>query len=103
EGWVDQNGNTYKNATITIQVNQPMRLTATWAKDYTEAAALGVGVSASGLLGWRRKEVTRVINTLTRRREVREELEVQPYAVVETRVREEDKTAVRTTEEEEKK
>ncbi len=73
EGWRDQNGNMYRNATVTLRVDQPIRLTAVWSKDYTQVAAVAAVGGAVGFFGWIKRDALesmwyRLESTVTRTR-----------------------------------
>jgi len=93
EGWVDDQGHVYRNATLAIQVNRPMALRAVWGKDYSNTFWLTGGLAASGVVVWRRREVTTAISTLTKRigatftkRTASRKIELEPIKEEETRV-----------------
>jgi hypothetical protein len=65
--WVDDRGREYRNAVVILTVDRPVVMYAVWDKDYTKALALAGGLSASGVVAWRRREVIDTILTLTRR------------------------------------
>ncbi|MFZ8841400.1 MAG: hypothetical protein ACO2PM_21255 [Pyrobaculum sp.] len=93
EGWVDDQGRVYRNATLAIPVSRPMVLRAVWGKDYSNAFWLTGGLAASGVVAWKRKEVTMAITTLTRRigatitrGTASRKIELEPIKEEETRV-----------------
>jgi len=48
-----------------ILVDRPIVMYAVWDKDYAKALALAGGLSASGIVAWKRKEVIDTISTFT--------------------------------------
>lgn len=91
---------------MVITVDRPITIYAVWDKDYTKALALAGGLSASGLVAWRRKEIIDTISTLTRRLGTkRKEIELKPLQEGETRVwaKEETQTNAEQTKEKEAK
>jgi hypothetical protein len=93
EGWVDDQGRVYRNATLAIQVVRPMALRALWGKDYSNTFWLAGGLAVSGVVAWKRKEVTMAISTLTRRigdtitrGTASRKIELEPIKEEETRV-----------------
>jgi len=82
--WVDDAGREYRNAVVVITVDRPVTMYAVWEKDYTKALALAGGLSAAGVVAWKRKEV---INTLTRRLNTKsKKIELEPIQEGETKV-----------------
>jgi hypothetical protein len=93
EGWVDDQDRVYRNATPAIPVDRPMVLRAVWGKDHSNAFWLTGGLAASGVVAWKRKEVTMAITTLTRgigatitRSTASRKIELEPLKEEETRV-----------------
>ena len=82
--WVDDMGREYRDDTVLIAVDRPVTIYAVWEKDYTKALALAGGLSATGVVAWKRKEV---INTLTRRLNTKsKKIELEPIQEGETKV-----------------
>jgi hypothetical protein len=73
----------YRNATVILTVDRPIVMYAVWDKDY----ALGGGLSASGIVAWRRKEIIDTISTLTRRLGTKsKKIDLEPIQEGETKV-----------------
>ena len=72
--WVADDGSTYQEASITLKVDRPIRLTAVWERDYTQAIALAGGAAFSGVAYLKRDVLQRTF-TRTRSRTRRVELE----------------------------
>jgi len=90
----------YRNATVILTVDRPIVMYAVWDKDYAKALALAGGLSASGIVAWRRKEIIDTISTLNRRLGTKsktidlepiQEGETKVWAKEETKEKEEDK------------
>jgi hypothetical protein len=62
--WVDDRDVECSNAAV-ILVDRPIVMYAVWDKDYAKALALAGGLSASGIVAWKRKEVIDTISTFT--------------------------------------
>ncbi len=82
--WVDDAGREYRNATLILTVDRPITIYAVWDKDYTKALALAGGLSASGVVAWKRREI---VNTLTRKLNTKSrKIELEPIQEGETKV-----------------
>jgi hypothetical protein len=85
--WVDDRGAEYRNATVILTVDRPIVMYAVWDKDYAKALALAGGLSASGIVAWRRKEVINTISTFTRRLGTKsKKIDLEPIQEGETKV-----------------